>query len=515
MAGGVWQGKRITKGYSEQIRAFAGVSSAEYRSYSRSFAPSAFNPEAIVALAKRGGMKSIILTAKHHDGFNLFTTSMSNFSVPAWTSTKRDLVEELSAACCEAGLKFGVYFSLLDWDHPSATPPDRYGANDNDIPPSHEALNMAQVGELLSGSFWNISELWFDMGRPSVSHSEQLTQLVHRLQPGCLVSGRVWNHRGDYACLSDNQIPSKPIHEPWQTPVSMFHETWGYRKWQQRGDVQSKIDEHVENLVKVVSRGGNLLLNIGPMGDGSILDFEAAVVEGVGAFLKRYGEAVYNTVGGPMQTDDIFSTLKRGRTRLFLFVKQWPSSGVVTLSGLSGRLRSARLMAHDSDRGEDDDVQLDVRDDALSIDVRRAIDRRADCRSTVFCVVVLDFDSRVLDKPDTLLQPRADGTIVFSTETCEARYSYNGRGYYEAPLVKQYHCHFNANDKLYQLHDLTGPTSGDFTMSIDGRAIAQESSVLLLEREYHTLIIKLRKLGHPLQLSFSLRPRAMRRPLSD
>ena len=108
-----------------------------------------------------------------------------------------------------------------------------------------------------------------------------------------MVSGRVFNYEGDFTVMGDNEVPKFAIDEPWQTPASIFGETWGYRSWQKRGDPEAKVREKVLELVTVVSRGGNYILNIGPEGDGSVVPFEADVLRGMGEWVKAHGEAVF------------------------------------------------------------------------------------------------------------------------------------------------------------------------------------------------------------------------------
>ena len=154
------------------------------------------------------------------------------------------------------------------------------------ITEAHHAFSKAQLKELLT-NYGKISELWFDMGANTPTQSKELYKLVHHYQPDCMVSGRLGNDQYDFCVMADNDYPDKTLHAPWQSAASMFDETWGYRAWQDRGCIENKVREKTRSLINVVSRGGNYLLNIGPKGNGAVVDFEKEVLEQVGDWLSR------------------------------------------------------------------------------------------------------------------------------------------------------------------------------------------------------------------------------------
>lgn len=290
--GGVWDGKPVTKGYSEQIQSFAGIFSDWYGEVAYSFDPVSFNADSLAALAVKAGMRSIVFTSKHHDGFCMYRTATTGYNSFDMAACHRDFVKEMSDACRKAGLGFGIYFSLIDWNYPQAAPISSHNADF--ITPEHHALNKAQVRELLT-SYGPVSEFWFDMGSLTPEQSHELYDLVHTLQPDCMVSGRLGNDCYDFAVMADNRYPDRAIQSNWQTAASMFNETWGYRSWQERGDVYVKSEEKLRSLLNVVSHGGNYLLNIGPDGDGNVVPFERDVLCHIGKWLDVNGEAVYGT----------------------------------------------------------------------------------------------------------------------------------------------------------------------------------------------------------------------------
>ena len=290
--GGVYDGEPVRQGYSEQIQSFAGIFSDWYAEEARNFDPSGFDADKIAELAKAGGMRSIVFTSKHHDGFCMFDTKTTSYSSVAMMPSHRDFVRELSDACRKHGLRFGLYFSLIDWHYPYAYPISSHNADF--VTPQHHEFSKAQIRELLE-NYGPISELWFDMGSLLPQQSRELYDLVKELQPDCMVSGRLGNDVYDFAVMADNKLPESALQSPWQSAASMFPETWSYRSWQERGSVDAKYAEKLRTLINVVAHGGNYLLNIGPASDGSIVPFEDEVIRRIGGWLKDNGEAIYGT----------------------------------------------------------------------------------------------------------------------------------------------------------------------------------------------------------------------------
>ena len=328
--GGVYEGKPVTFGYSEQIQSFAGIFSDWYGDTALKFNPEKFNADEIVALAKEAGMRSIVITTKHHDGFCMFKTATTDYNSVDATPTKRDYVKEISDACRRGGINFAIYFSLIDWHFPHAYPISSH--NCDFITPQHHEFTKAQVTELLT-NYGPVSELWFDMGSNRPEQSKELYELVHKLQPNCMVSGRLGNGWYDFAVMADNTYPEGALQAPWQSAASMFDETWSYRSWQERGDKHAKAMEKLRSLINVVSHGGNFLLNIGPRGDGSVVEFESEVLKEIGAWLKENGEAIYGTEASPFREDFAWGKSTRKGNKLYLILSgEYPANGMIELS---------------------------------------------------------------------------------------------------------------------------------------------------------------------------------------
>ena len=338
--GGVYQGKPVRSGYSEQIQSFAGIFGDWYAAAAQEFNPTLFNADSIVALAKKAGMRSIVLTTKHHDGFCMFKTATTEYNSVDATPAKRDYVKELADACQRGGILFGLYYSLIDWNYPHAYPISSH--NCDFITPQHHEFSKTQVTELLT-NYGPISELWFDMGSNRPEQSKELYELVHRLQPNCMVSGRLGNGWYDFAVMADNAYPEGALQAPWQSAASMFNETWSYRSWQERGEVHTKAMEKLRSLINVVAHGGNFLLNIGPRGDGSIVEFEKEVLEEIGTWLKQNGEAIYGTESSPFRETFDWGTVTRKKNSLYLLLSgSYPTTGTITLNLPGYRLKQSK-----------------------------------------------------------------------------------------------------------------------------------------------------------------------------
>jgi alpha-L-fucosidase len=469
VAGGEWNDQPVKEGYSEQIQAHARIPMADYGKLAKQFRAPKWDPDAVARLAKAAGMKYVVITSKHHDGFSMFGTKASDYNVVKATPYRRDVIQGLAQACARQGLKFGVYYSTIDWHFPGGTGIDM-PRNDNAIPPAHEKFNVAQLRELMS-NYGPLTEIWFDMGKPTPQQSKRFADTVHSLQPDCMVSGRVFNHQGDFTVMGDNRIPDYVIDEPWQTPASIYHETWGYRSWQKREDQAGKTNEHIVKLVEVVSRGGNYLLNIGPRGDGSVVEFEASILQGIGEWLKVNGEAIYATQPQPFRNLDFgHATVTPGR--LYLLVRNWPRDGKLSLPGLQTKLRRAYYLA--------DPQQEPLPLAAGVVDVSR---KRETAPVTV---VVAEYDGAL-----TVSQPVIGGapgdSLTLMEQHADHFYNYNGQGYYEPPSVYKLQWNFILPPGQYRV---SASLSG-VAVEVDGRPVAER--LQLTEYTSHVLTLTPRK----------------------
>ncbi|HUB92293.1 MAG TPA: alpha-L-fucosidase [Dyella sp.] len=507
LAGGMWNGQRVNNGYSEQILANAPIPPKQYEALAARFDPVHFDPDAIVALAKAAGMKFIVITAKHHDGFNLFHTAQTPYNVVDDTPYHQDIVKQLAEACARGGLKFGVYYSTIDWHHPGGN--TYIEGNSNPITSAQEAFNVAQLKELMS-HYGPIAEIWFDMGKPTPAQSAHFAQTVHALQPQTMISGRVWNHQGDFAVMGDNAEPDVGMELPWQSPASMFPQTWGYRSWQTRTDLPGKIRENIARLVRVVSQGGNYILNIGPEGDGSVVPYEAEVLHGIGVWLKRNGEAVYGTRKQPFAALD-FGYATVGPHAIYLFVAKMPSDHQLHVPGLADTQlgRAYRLGSPDST------VTIQRNGDDISI----ALDRLAnwpmkDAGGTdtdaFMPVVVLPFQGELHARPHTIAAAQ-DGHFQLQPAQAEHYLNYNGEGYEAPATLYKLSWQIDANAIDYALTVRYTPSSENAKMDVwvDGhRYPLNLAHAATHNEEQNTRTVRVRRdrATHPYAMQVELTP---------
>jgi alpha-L-fucosidase len=346
---GEWKGQRIPVGNeAEWVMERFNIPVAEYREKARQFNPVQFDAEAWVALAKAAGMKYLVVTAKHHDGFAMYASKVTQYNIVDWTPFHRDPLRELADACKKAGIRFCVYYSHReDWDHP-----DGYGNNwdydrsKKDFDRYLEEKSKPQLRELLS-NYGPLGLVWFDRGMDTLEHTRQFVDIVRQLQPRCLINGRVGGYgrdlMGDYQDMDDNGMPSDGLQEYWETPQTL-NTTWGYsrfdQQWKTPGDV-------IHRMVEIVSKGGNYLLNIGPMGDGTIPAPSVATLRRVGEWVRANGESIYGTSTSPLREQPWGRSTVKG-DKLYLHVFSWPGDGVLRMPGLKNELRSAYALADPS-----------------------------------------------------------------------------------------------------------------------------------------------------------------------
>jgi len=256
------------------------------------FNPTRFNADEWVEFAKNAGQKYLVMVTKHHDGFCLWDTKTTDYNIMN-TPFKRDVVKELAQACEKGGIKFGVYFSQRDWYNK-----DYFTENHN----RYVEYMTEQVRELLT-NYGKISILWFDAWYPSIFEPEHwdavnVHKMVRELQPGIIINNRC-SLPGDYD-TPEGVIGSFQINRPWETTTSSFN-SWSWNP--NINDTIKSFKECIDTLIGCTIGGGNLLFNVGPRSDGEIELIHKQRFEQIGAWLKKYGESVYGTRGGPFKAD--------------------------------------------------------------------------------------------------------------------------------------------------------------------------------------------------------------------
>ncbi|MCP4310299.1 MAG: hypothetical protein GY790_03465 [Bacteroidetes bacterium] len=344
---GMWDGKQIEK-LGEQIQRHARISHEDYQEVARQFNPVNFDPEKIVLLAKNTGMKYIVITSKHHDGFCMWDSKHTDFDIVDFTPYKKDIIAQLAETCRKHGIKLGLYYSTPDWHfngpNPEINPADGKISVFSKVSKASEDYQDAHLKELLS-NYGDIVELFFDMGEPTAEQSARWAQTVHSLQPGCVINGRIMNNQGDFLTMPDNHVPDLPIEDlAWETPGTFYH-TWGYKSWVKGDTLPVQVKKQIHKLSLIAARGGNFLLNIGPRSDGTVVPYEVEVLTEMGHWVKKNEEAIFGAETTPFEKSPWGeSTVKPGK--LYIHVSNWPDNGRLEIPGLVSGVKRAYPLAY-------------------------------------------------------------------------------------------------------------------------------------------------------------------------
>jgi alpha-L-fucosidase len=342
---GEWKGEKVA-GIGEWIMNRAKIPVKEYEQLAARFNPVKFDADEWVRLAVDAGMKYIVITSKHHDGFAMYGSKASSYNVVDATPFKRDPLKELAAACRKRNIRLGFYYSQAqDWHEPNGAGNTwDFGPDDKkDFDQYLRDKAEPQVREILTG-YGPVCLVWFDTPRMMTpERARRFTDIVRSLQPQCLIDGRL-GAEGDYRSMGDNRIPPAVLNEDWEVPATL-NDTWGFKKddtnWKSPSDLVFK-------LVDIVSKGGNYLLNVGPTAEGLIPQASQDNLRAVGRWLKVNGEAIYGAkptpFGGELgaysetEKDKDGKPVFKARTdwrcttkpgRIYLHVFTWPDGPLV------------------------------------------------------------------------------------------------------------------------------------------------------------------------------------------
>ena len=331
-AAGRWKGQERTRDlWGEWLWNRAGIGREDYESFARTFNPARFDAAEWAATFKDSGARYVILTAKHHEGFAMFRSKASPFNSYDWpVNYHGEPVRELGDAVRQAGMKFGEYSSQqIDWRH-CAKPAD-FGSY-------FRSVCLPQVTELLTG-YGSMAVMWFDIGISDKTMSQELKDLVRKLQPGALISSRIGSCGGDYACGGDNEVPTLPEPPPWESCMTLNYHWATYPQ-----DVyQRSASEVIRLLAEIRSKGGNMLMDVGPDSEGRLAPRDVAVLRRVGQWLQIFGDSIYGVRATPLARV-AWGYVTAGKDGLlYLHVFDLPPGGVILLPGIKGAVESCWL----------------------------------------------------------------------------------------------------------------------------------------------------------------------------
>lgn len=336
---GVWDGEEK---YAEWIRHRAHIPLSVYEHIPADFNPTKYNPDRWVRLAKQAGMKYMVITSKHHDGFCIFDSELTEWDVIDSSPYDKDLLMQLRRSANKVeDFKLGYYYSIMDWHHPDYLP--RRGWSDR----SAEGADMDEYTEYVKNQVkeliyeYDPAILWFDGGWEDTWTEErglEVLNMIRELNPSIIVNNRL-EVDGDYT-TPEQHIPGQAMDRDWETCMTM-NGHWGYAKYDENWKSTKTL---IRNLVDIVSKGGNYLLNVGPRADGTFPEESIQRLKEIGTWMDENGESIYGTSGSP------FRRLAWGRCtmkpgKLYLHVFNWPEDNTLEVPGLKNEVTGASLLA--------------------------------------------------------------------------------------------------------------------------------------------------------------------------
>jgi alpha-L-fucosidase len=314
---------------------------AVYDNLYQQFNPANFNADEWVNIAKSAGMKYIVLTAKHHDGFCLWDTKLTDYNI-MHTPFHRDVVKELAAACKKQGLGFGAYYSTCDWyntNWPVTSPGGTVKRDHYDLD-AYEQYLQGQISELIT-NYGPLITVWNDVPAPYGKRGADTIKLARRLQPNILINDRTGDG-GDYS-TPEQEIGKFQMNRPWESCMTVSkHNAWA---WGGADDGVKSAAACLGMVIRAAGGDGNVLLNVGPRPDGLIDSAQANLLKDIGAWLSKNGAAIYGTRGGPWKPTKNLVSTRQGNT-IYLHVLKHENPDV-KLPGLPKKILSAKTLAGD------------------------------------------------------------------------------------------------------------------------------------------------------------------------
>lgn len=338
--GGRWKDSSYY-GSGEWLMNRAKAPAAEYVEVAKTFNPQGFNADEWAGIAREAGVKYLVITAKHHEGFSMFDSKVTDFDIVDASPYGKDPMKALAKACRDNGIRFGFYYSqFLDWHEPNGGGNSwDFKTKEKDYQQYYRTKSIPQLKELLT-NYGQLGLVWFDMpGGLTPEQTKQMIDSLRLLQPNCLFSSRVGHGLGDYRDFGDSEVPPVPITGAWES-IYTHNDSWGYIQH----DLNFKSPKEIIRLLSnVASKGGNLMLNVGPDGDGKWPQYSIDYLKATGKWLQQYGESIYGTTYGllPAQPWGV-TTSKPGK--LFLHVWEMPANRQLRLPGVDAQVKSVKIL---------------------------------------------------------------------------------------------------------------------------------------------------------------------------
>jgi alpha-L-fucosidase len=349
---GDYEGKYIP-GLGEWIMSDAKIPVATYKDYAKKFNPTEYNPEQWVQMAKAAGMKYIVITTKHHDGFALFDSKASDWNVVKASPYGKDLIRPLADACRKYGMKLGFYYSQAnDWGNKGGAvahdgwDPSHKGSFDDYI----DRVSIPQVKEILT-KYGDVCELWWDV--PTDMTKERAAKFLPllKLQPQIITNDRLGGDVKGDLFTPEQYIPATGIKGLWETCMTM-NDTWGFKTNDHNWKPSIVL---IRNLIETASKGGNYLLNVGPEASGKFPPEIITRLKDIGKWMKVNSESIYGTTASPFKVlpwgRATTKALANGNTEIFLQVYNWPEDGKLIVQGLQNAVLSAKFLANGASLG--------------------------------------------------------------------------------------------------------------------------------------------------------------------
>jgi alpha-L-fucosidase len=509
LPGGEWKGKKVD-GYAEHLMRKEKIPRAEYLELAHRFNPVLFNADEWARHAKEAGMKYMIITSKHHDGFAMFDSKVSDYNIVKQTPFKRDPMVELSAACHKYGIKFGFYYShAFDWEDPDAPGNDwEYNNPGGDkglyggvnwfnihpelLPKAQKYVNekaIPQIKELIAKYHPDI--LWFDTpSKLPLSENIKILKAIREVDNHVVVNGRLARSNeinfGDYKNTADRPlefypVTGDPIAIGWEA-IPTTNESYGYSKFDSS---HKPVSAFIHLLAKASSRGGNLLMNIGPKGDGTFDTKDLAILKGIGAWMQKNSQSIYGSSASPLPLQSWGVSTVKGNM-LYLHVFTWPSDNKLYVGGLKSTPGKVYLLASNkpltANRVNENDVVINL---------------PAQMPDTMNTVIAIELKGPLKTDSVRVLSPNIP---VHRLLAFDAQLHGSGFGYGDGKADKYYVQNWKSND---QWLSWTFRTAQPATFNITMKYIAGDGNggTFILQTGDHSKEIKINGSGSDTKVS--------------